>query len=640
MRAGWLAAALLAAITVAVYRPVAGHGFLNWDDPDVVAANPRLHQPIADRVAWAFTTREMGHYQPLSWLALSAIAGTPPSPARVHAAAIALHAANAALLFAFLLAWLGRETGPARVSASLAAAALFALHPLRVEPVAWASALPYLLSYTLLLGATWAWTAWTRGGAGTRLGWSVALFALSQLTRVSAPLAPLVFLALAAADARAVRPLAGLWRGAVPFAVVALPLALLEGSARSVESLAEVGLAPRVLAAVTAPARYAWRTLVPSALTPLDVWTRVPSIDWGPVVVAVAASAAVVALTGQLWSRRTAAAVWGSYVLLLLPVAGLLPSGVQATADRYTYGPGMVLAGALAALLAAAPDGARRAALAAAGTALVLLVPATRAQADYWRDSASLWTRAVALDADNDVALYNLALAEAEGGRADAAIEHLQRLVALVPDHAPGRARLAALIADREEAAGDRAAAAGHFHAAIGAYDRTLDADPGRTRARTHRGMAHARLGRLDRAAADLEPAIVGALPETPVVSTLAFAWASTGRAGEALALLQRAHRERPGDADLAGNFAQLLLTADPPSLRDPAAALALAAPLNEQRGGRDPRVLALLADALAATGRTRDAVEALGVAIGIASDAGERALAAQLDARRRALLR
>ena len=73
-----LALALAAAVSI-TFRPVVDHPFLNWDDPDVVAANPRLQQPLGPLVAWAFTTREMGHYQPLSWLALAAVGGGPAS---------------------------------------------------------------------------------------------------------------------------------------------------------------------------------------------------------------------------------------------------------------------------------------------------------------------------------------------------------------------------------------------------------------------------------------------------------------------------------------------------------------------------------------------------------------------------------
>ena len=204
---------------------------------------------------------------------------------------------------------------------------------------------------------------WGRGGATGWLVASVTLFALSQLARVTAPLLPLVLFALARFDPQA-RPRTSrmLARALVPYALVGLPLAAAEASAREVESLADFGLASRVAWAMTHPALYVWRTVAPAALTTLDALPRTSEPDWARAGLALAAAVAAIVATWRLWSWPAAVAVWGAYLALLAPVVGLFPSGLQVTADRYTYGPAMVLSAAVAlavSRLARAPRSSR-----------------------------------------------------------------------------------------------------------------------------------------------------------------------------------------------------------------------------------------------------------------------------------------
>lgn len=631
------AAAVLVAATLWTFAPVTGHDFVNWDDPDVITANTALQQPLPALAAWAFTTRHMGHYQPLAWFAYAA-AGSPPRAATVHGLARMLHALNAALLVWLIVQWLPASAGDDdRAVVALGAAALFALHPLRVEPVAWASALPYLLSYAPLLLAALAWIDWARTDAPGRWWTAVVLVLVSQLARVTAPLVPVVFglVAYAVPQARP-RKLAVIVRATLPLALVVVPLAALEALARDPAPLGEIGVATRTAWTLTHPALYVWRSLSPGALNPLDAVPRLAAPDWDVAVVAVLASVAVVALTGMLASARAAWALWGTFGLLLLPVVGLLPSGLQRTADRYTYGPAIALAvGLAAALHQLRHRGLRALTLMAAGTAAVACALSVRAQVPMWHDSAALWSRAVAIDGDNDVALYNLALAEIDAGRPEPAIEHLQRLVALVPDHALGRARLAALVADREARAAAALADARRFAAAVAAYDRALDADPARTSARLGRGMALVELGQLDRAAADLQAAFEAGETSPPVAGALAYALAGTSRAADAVAVLRRALARAPGDAGLTANLARLLATAEPASMRAPEEALALAARLNDATQGNDPRVLDTLAVALAATGRRDEAARAWSVALALARERGDGALVGAITASR-----
>ena len=635
-----LALLTLAAATAAVFWPVLENGFVNWDDLDVLVSNDALRRSGSALMSWAFTTTHMNHYQPLSWLAYAGLADA--EPARVHAASLALHVLNVGLLVWVAAMVADRRDGTdGHWWAAAAVTAIFAVHPLRVEPIAWASALPYLLSCAPLLVAVGCWVQWTRGGRAAL--WWVALgaFGVSQLARVTAPFLPFVLVALARADGAArTRTTQSLVRAVAPFAALVIPLAAVEAGARDVEMLGDIGLGPRLAWTLLNPGLYLWRTVMPAGLSPLDVLPRDPQVDWGVPLLSAMAVMALVALTRHFTSWRVVAAVWGSYLLLLLPVIGLMPSGVQATADRYMYVPAMGLTVALAAALAHASPGVRRIGLVAAGAAAVVLGPMATAQVGYWRDSVSLWSRAVAFDGDNDVAIYNLAQALTSAGLPDAAIQQYTRLVALVPDHAVAQRALAGLLADQAQAAADQAAQAGRLAQAVTGYDRVLQLDPARVQARTNRGMARVALGDIRQGVPDLEAGVAAGSVDPAVANALAFGWVSMNRAAEAIALLTRTQTQHPNDIGLANNLARLLLTAEPSSLRDPGNALAIAAQLTQMTGGRDPRLLDTLAMAFAAAGQPVDARQALERAVSLAREAGDADLTATLAQRLAALPR
>jgi Flp pilus assembly protein TadD len=323
------------------------------------------------------------------------------------------------------------------------------------------------------------------------------------------------------------------------------------------------------------------------------------------VLTAGAAALAVISLI--VWRRRRAsaapAAAWFGYLVLLLPVAGLLPSGVQATADRYLYVPSMVCALVAAILVSQLATSKPRALLAAAAAVCVVFAftALTRRQVGYWHDSVALWSRAIELDPRNDVALYNLAVGLAEQGRDDEAMQRYEQTVALVPDHDLARRELAKL---KER----------------------------RVRTESTEGLSLLRQGRFGEAATRLRAAVDAGAHDTNTTNALAYALVQSGRTRDAVAVLSRASTEHPDDVNLKHNLARMLATAEDSSVRDPQRAVVLAKDVCASTGNRDPRALDTLALAYAASGQRDVARATARQAAALARQMGDEDTAAAID--------
>jgi protein O-mannosyl-transferase len=612
----WAIACVLA-VTALAFSRVLQNDFVNWDDPATILQNQRLGAPGV--VQWAFTTTFIEHYQPLAWLAWSAVKTSfGVSAAAFHGISLIGHLGNSLLVYlvALRLTSLAGLDLRRRRLAALMASAVFAIHPLRVEAVAWASAFPYVLSLSALLLAFLAYLNYADAGdtlvprsrtrAAAWLTASVAGYAASLLCRANAIGFPLVLLLVDIYPiGRRVRKTALLDK--LPFLVLAIAAAVLESQAREIATWQEVGVGARLTMAVTAPFIYLARTFAPIHLSPLDPLPIAPSLEWAPLVLGVCGLAAIGAAawkSGRRWPAFALAAT--AYAATLAPVAGLTPSGLQATADRYMYLPAVIVA-ILAGTAAARLRLSRRLEIAGSHLAMgavVALGALTWRQAGWWHDSITLWTRAADLDPRNDIATYNLAIALAEAGREEEAISRYDETLRLVPDHVLARQNLTLIKAARAERDADRLAEAGRLDDASARYGEALALDARRLHARAARGIILMRRGRLAEAAAELRVAFDGDVKDPEVPNALAFALMQTGRPSEAVAVLKTAAARHPDDLNLAHNLARLLATAPDPQVRDGALALRMALEIRDRTGGRDPRVLDTLAAAYAAVGR------------------------------------
>lgn len=470
-----LAPAAVVVLTFFAFSGSLSNGLVNWDDRQAFLSNTSWRGLDPARLRWMLTAFELGHYQPLSWLTLGLdyeIWGL--SAFGIHLTSLLLHC-GAALVAYFI----GLRLLKDRLWAA-AAALLFSLHPLRVESVAWAAERRDPLSGLFFLWTLLCWLDGRRRGALL-----CALLTLSaKLTGLTLPAILLLLdvypLGRLPADPRrwAEREHRAVLLEKLPFAALSLVFLALNVYAQvavdAMPSLAAVGWPSRLGRSVYSFFFYLGKTLRPVDLSPLYYGT-----DFSAPLLGLCAAAALAA--AALASRRlrpALAAAGAFYAIALIPYLGIVRSGRQVAADRYTYVACLPWALLAAAGLAAAARGRRRpAALAATAALLLALGAAARRQTALWHDSVALWRHALSLDPLGDTARPILAEALLERGRVGEAVLYLEEQLRLFPGDFHSRKLLT-------EAAGKR-----------GFTDEQ--------RARTHRELAKEFLERGERGKAD-----------------------------------------------------------------------------------------------------------------------------------------
>jgi hypothetical protein len=439
---------LLAAAVLIVFWPTLANDFVNYDDDRYVTQNPHVqHGFDAASLRWAWTT---GHFywQPLTWMSHMLdwrLYGA--APAGHHATSVALHALNTALLFALLD---GMTGAPWR---SALAAAVFGLHPLRVESVAWIAERKDVLGtlFWLLTTLAYVWYArapsWRRG-ALVALGLAVGLTAKPMLVTLPATLLLLDYWPLGRLRTRDdVWPLVREKLPLLPLVVASVAVTITLEHEGAIGSLEAFPLTARIGNAVVAYAAYLWKLVWPAGLYVPYLHARGGIPPWQ----VVAAALLLIGITaGALRLRRTHPYVlvgWLWYLGTLVPVIGLVQAGEQAMADRFTYVP---LIGVVVALVWLLPARAATPAGAAAALALVLLALATRTQIAVWRNSVTLFEHALAIEEQNPVAHLNLGYALGDGGDLDAAERHFARTLELRPQSPRAHVGLGNVLVSRD----------------------------------------------------------------------------------------------------------------------------------------------------------------------------------------------
>jgi Tfp pilus assembly protein PilF len=418
---GWRVAAvclLLAAITFAVFGQTARFGFINLDDDKYVYENPAVQGGLSARsLAWIVTHADCGFYHPLTMLSLMAdyqLYGL--QPAGYHVTNLLLHTGSVVLLF--LAMW--RMTGALWRSAFVAA--VFAIHPLRAESVAWISERKDVLSGFFFMLTLWAYAHYARQPSRGRYWAVVVAFALGLLGKNMLVTLPFVLLLLdwwplrrwslnGAGDGKGLGPLWGLVKEKFPLLLLSLAscvVALLvsQGLSQEVLFFKRVPFPERLGNAVVSYAIYLRQMVFPVGLAMPYPY---PPAGWPFWVIglALALLAAISAAVLASWRARPyLLAGWLWYLGMLVPVIGLVQNfTVHAHADRYTYLPGigLVLAGTWAVGEWSLGWWHRRAVLGGLMAAVVGgLMACGWQQTTYWKNGETLWTRALACTSNNN----------------------------------------------------------------------------------------------------------------------------------------------------------------------------------------------------------------------------------------------
>lgn len=418
-----------------VFGQVSWHEFINFDDDLYVYDNPAVASGLSlEGLAWAFTSVSYNYWHPLTWLSHMLDAQLFGGAAGWHHFTnVLLHGLNGVLLFLLLRGLTGALYRSALV------AALFALHPLRVESVAWVSERKDLLSGLFWLLTIWAYARYARAPfSRRRYGLVAAVFALGLMSKPMVVTLPLALLLLDW------WPLGRI--GTVPLRKLALEKAPLLAMSAAVSVVTLIGqraagatglagdipVAERVSNALIACVSYLGKTIWPYPLAVLYPYEKTP-----PLWQVAAAGVLLAAVTTLAWKARRYPYLlfgWLWFLGVLVPTLGFVQVGFQSKADRFTYIP---LTGLLVAVVWALADlaGGKRQAvvMALAGVPLAAFAASSALQTRHWRDSASLFRHTVAVTGANPVAHNNLGQALEKTGGFEEAIRHYQEALRLNP---------------------------------------------------------------------------------------------------------------------------------------------------------------------------------------------------------------
>jgi tetratricopeptide (TPR) repeat protein len=554
-------ALILVAATWAVYWPVKNHEFVNFDDHEYITENWVVQKGLSrESVAWAFTSAFPTYWHPLTWLSIMAdVELFGLDPGRHHVSNVFLHTINAVLLFSVLL----RMSGA--MWRSFFVALLFALHPLHVESVAWATARKDVLSTFFLFLTIWAYQGYTKKKTVKRYLLVLVPYGLGLMSKPMLVTLPFILLLMdywplgrlhfqepapqkkkkgkrPAAEERAGSSAVSLVLEKLPFLGLALICTLAVSFLRMAgEPFVSFEMRPltlRMANALVSYVGYLWQTIWPmdlAAYYPFPVSLPSWQVAGSALLLAVISLGAI-----RSSSRRPYFLVgWLWYLVTLLPVIGLIQWGMwPATADRFTYvsliGVFIVAAWGIPEIIGGWKH--KEVILAASGGAAVLYFSVfTWFQLSHWQNSITLFTRALEVTENNYIAHNNVGVALKEKGEVDSAIRHYREAFRIFPFFSLVHANLGNALRDQ-----------GKVNEAVVHYQEALKARPTDEVVHHNFGVALAMKGHFDEAILHFQEAIK-VYPYHPGTHfNLGLALARQDRMDEAIACFSEAIRIKP----------------------------------------------------------------------------------------------
>jgi len=664
-RRKWLICLALAVAVVVAYAGVIHLGFVDYDDNDYITKNlPIQHGLNWASLSWAFTTAWAANWHPLTWIALTidySLFGANPTP--YHVANVVWHLASSILLFLWL------EYATRAVWRSAIVAAFFALHPFHVESVAWASERKDVLSAFFWMLSVWFYCAYARHftepdprRARRFFRASLAAFVLGLLSKPMLVTLPFFLLLL---DYWPLHRTAGLKRlvlEKIPFLVLSIASSVItiitQSNAGAVQSLVKFSLKSRLENTPVAYVRYLRKTFWPTGLNIFYLYVD----HWGSWVVfaSVLLLGVVTVLALVLRKRRPYLLVgWFWFLGVLVPAIGIIQVGEQSMADRYSY---LSIVGLFIMVTWSVADFAvsrawvRLVSGCVAAAALLLCIVGTKRQVETWRDTSSLFSRAVLVENNNYLAYYNLgclmaklhdptnavanfqhclqynprypraynnlAFLQIDAGQLDQAISNLQMAVQLRPWYPEAWMNLG------------RAYSAAHQPAkAKQSLETALRQNPALAEAYYHLGNLLLQQSASLAAATNLQAAVALQPRNTSYHLKLANAWVASQEMTNAVSEYEIALNLDPDLTDACNNLAWILAASPDASLRDGPLAVELARHAVALSSGKNPLLLGTFAAACAEAGNFDQAVRAADDARQLALAQSNHPLAASLAA-------